>query len=103
MLSSEPEEFFPLYTFEVVRHGARAPILTNKWYMDGFKQSAEMLTDMGMRQRSFLGRWLRLTQPLFSIPTLASPLMKSDEAEPTQGRPGSLQIFVDSTDFYRTI
>jgi len=38
---------------ELVRHGARAPMLNN----DGFNVGKEQLTPMGMRQRYLLGRY----------------------------------------------
>ena len=39
--------------FEVVRHGARAPIVDDPVFV---REPAEMLTPEGMRQRFLLGR-----------------------------------------------
>ena len=42
-----------MYVFELVRHGARAPMESAK----GFSVNKGMLTPMGMRQRYLLGRY----------------------------------------------
>jgi lysosomal acid phosphatase len=45
-----------LFVFEVVRHGARAPIIDIPWTLDEFKVGEGQLTAEGMRQRYLLGR-----------------------------------------------
>ena len=40
------------YVFEIVRHGARAPCMTD----NNFPWTEQMLTPMGMRQRYLMGR-----------------------------------------------
>lgn len=47
----------PAMIFEINRHGARAPYFDNKMALDGYTVALEMLTPMGMRQRSLLGRY----------------------------------------------
>ena len=42
--------------FEINRHGARTPYINDQAVLDGFPVAREMLTPMGMRQRSLLGR-----------------------------------------------
>jgi hypothetical protein len=42
--------------FEINRHGARTPWLDKPEYLEGFPVGREMLTPIGMRQRSLLGR-----------------------------------------------
>ena len=42
-----------LFVFEMVRHGARAPI--QDFHLDDFKVAEGMLTASGMRQRYLLG------------------------------------------------
>lgn len=46
----------PALIFEMNRHGARAPYLREAAGLDGFSVAREMLTPVGMRQRSLLGR-----------------------------------------------
>jgi hypothetical protein len=52
MMTTHDEEL--LYVFEIVRHGARAPMLSG---MKGFGVINGMLTPQGMRQRYLLGRY----------------------------------------------
>jgi hypothetical protein len=82
-LSSEASsDLSHLFTFEINRHGARIPWWQNPKIVDGFKEPYfEMLTPMGMRQRYLLGRYNRL------------------EFNPKT----SLNMHVESTDYYRTI
>ena len=49
----DPFAAHPTYVFELVRHGARAPLLS----ANDFPVGAEMLTPQGMRQRYLLGRY----------------------------------------------
>ena len=44
-----------VHVFEVVRHGARAPLVLSEG--SDFPVQQEMLTPMGMRQRYLLGRY----------------------------------------------
>jgi len=52
-MSSEHGKMSLEYVFEVVRHGARAPLIAS----EKFPVQSEMLTPMGMRQRYLLGRY----------------------------------------------
>ena len=45
------------FAFEMVRHGARAPL--NPEYLTNFTVAEGMLTPQGMRQRYLLGRYHR--------------------------------------------
>ena len=54
--STDPVEADLVHVFEVVRHGARAPLVMPP-DSQGFPVQQEMLTPMGMRQRFLLGRY----------------------------------------------
>ena len=56
VLMAEDNEL--VYVFEIVRHGARAPMLTAPaGFSYGFKVTPGQLTSMGMRQRYLLGKY----------------------------------------------
>lgn len=63
------------YVFEIVRHGARAP------YFDDLKrfhkESREMLTPQGMRQRYLLG--------IYNYETYIKPLIKNEKRDNPNG------------------
>ena len=67
------------FTFEINRHGARAPFWDDPIAMADFSVSDGMLTAQGMRQRRLLGRSLK-------------QLLKKPK-----------DLYVESTDVYRTI
>ena len=70
-----------VYTFELVRHGARAPMIGS-----GFANTPKgQLTAMGMRQRYLLGKYNRVMKVFGQY---------SNQAD---------QINMSSTEFYRTI
>ena len=69
----------PAYVFELVRHGARAPLMS----ASDFPVDAQMLTPQGMRQRYLLGRY---------------------NAEKYKNIVKHIELIdIESTDFYRTI
>lgn len=76
-----------LFVFELVRHGARAPIMGQS--LDQFKVDEGMLTASGMRQRYLLGRHSR--QRYTEKYHFLNP-------EYTPG-----EVYVQSTDVNRTI
>ena len=57
MFVYDAESLEPAMVFEINRHGARAPYYDDKMALDGYTVAREMLTPMGMRQRSLLGRY----------------------------------------------
>ena len=65
-----------LFTFEINRHGARAPFWDDPRALDGFVEGPEELTAQGMRQRYLLGKYQKRKYE---------------------------QIIVQSTDVYRTL
>ena len=75
------------FAFEMVRHGARAPL--NVAYTTNFTVSTGMLTPQGMRQRYLLGRYARERY------TEKYQLLDPDFVEG--------QIYIQSTDVNRTI
>ena len=75
------------FAFEMVRHGARAPL--NDAYTTNFTVSTGMLTPQGMRQRYLLGRYARERY------TEKYQLLDPDYVEG--------QIYIQSTDVNRTI
>ena len=79
-----------LFAFEIVRHGARAP-LTNA---NGFKVAKEMLTPMGMRQRYLLGKYM-------SLKSINSYYGFVDKEQELKGYFDG--VYVYSTNYYRTI
>jgi len=82
-----------LFVFEVVRHGARAPFAVK---LDDMPEPVEMLTPMGMRQRFLLGRYF--------YQRYGHLLEESDEHQKEHDDLfSSRNLFVQSTDVYRTI
>jgi len=75
------------FAFELVRHGARAPL--NEVYTTNFTVSTGMLTPQGMRQRYLLGRYARERY------TEKYQLLDPDYVEG--------QIYIQSTNVNRTI
>ena len=80
-----------LYTFEVVRHGARAPLVKPEGHEWPFPANEEMLTPSGMRQRYLLGKYHRYK--------MDSPLGFSANLTHHDYK----YMNVKSTDYYRTI
>ena len=76
-----------IFAFELVRHGARAPIEERE--IDKFSVAAGMLTPSGMRQRFLLGQWNRHRY------TQTYKLL-SEEYDPNQ-------IYIQSTNVNRTM
>lgn len=81
-----------LYVFEVVRHGARAPFAVK---IPEMPVAVEMLTPMGMRQRFLLGRYF--------YQRYGHILEDKDEHEHDSDLFNNRNLFVQSTDVYRTI
>ena len=75
-----------LYVHELVRHGARAPLLGSSL----FPVASEQLTPKGMRQRYLLGR--------YNFETFGQ---RFDFGAPATDLQNQLQV--QSTDVYRTI
>lgn len=75
------------FAFELVRHGARAPLKSD--YCDGFTVAVGQLTPQGMRQRYLLGRHARAKY------TEEYDLLSPDFVEG--------EVYVQSTDVNRTI
>jgi hypothetical protein len=48
-----PQDLSLKYAFEIVRHGARAPMIDDPGFVN---EATQMLTPSGMRQRFLLGR-----------------------------------------------
>ena len=86
IVSASEESGFKLkYAFELVRHGARAPMNTDP----GFHRSQpQQLTPMGMRQRFLLGRYT---------------FQKYSKSLGDQELLSKNGILMESTDVYRTI
>lgn len=84
------DNYVNLFTFEVNRHGARAPYWDNDAVTKGFTMGKEgsllagMLSQQGMRQRFFLGKYNK------------DKIYKNELIHP-------LDFYVESTDYYRTI
>jgi hypothetical protein len=75
------------YVFEIVRHGARAPMADDT---ERFTVSdTQMLTPQGMRQRFLLGK--------HNIEKYGEALGKESLFKPDGG------LFIQSTDVYRTL
>lgn len=92
---SERREDKTLFTFEVARHGARAPLvseLNGVRVIDGFSVTEGMLTPQGVRQRYLLGRYNREFQ---NRDTRNYCLCGTSQEK--QG------IYVESSDWYRTL
>ena len=79
----DPKDLELEYVFEIVRHGARAPMVDDS---ERFPRttSLQMLTPMGMRQRYLLGKH--------------NKMMYLDKLNATKD-----ELFIESTDVYRTI
>ena len=78
-----------VFTFEINRHGARAPYYTgsDEIALKGYTVGIEQLTPMGMRQRMLLGRYNRET-------SFNNSFCICDEKP---------RAFIESTDVYRTM
>ena len=84
-ISAEDEQL--IFAFELVRHGARAPLEERS--LDKFPVAMGDLTPEGMRQRYLLGRYSRkrYTETFKLIP---------EEYDPRQ-------VYVQSTNYNRTL
>ena len=84
------------FLFEINRHGARTAYWDDPRATEGSPVPAGMLTPMGMRQRSLLGRWNSIKHKDF-LSGRRSSLLEDSLFD------GASQIYVHSTDVLRTI